>query len=80
MWRDSREQLESEFYSCGHTQFVMEHIICYSTPLIKLNRLSEATGCTIAVKAEHLNPGGSVKDRAALYLIKEAEEKGCYNR
>lgn len=47
-----------------------------NTPLIKLNRLSEATGCTIAVKAEHLNPGGSVKDRAALYLIKEAEEKG----
>ena len=34
------------------------------------------TGCTIAVKAEHQNPGGSVKDRAALYLIKEAEEKG----
>jgi cysteine synthase A len=38
--------------------------------------LSEETGCTIAVKAEHLNPGGSVKDRAALYLIKDAEERG----
>lgn len=47
-----------------------------NTPLIKLNKLSEATGCTIAVKAEMLNPGSSVKDRAALYLIKEAEEKG----
>ena len=33
-------------------------------------------GCTIAVKAEQLNPGGSVKDRAAMYLIKDAEEKG----
>jgi len=33
-------------------------------------------GCEITAKAEHLNPGGSVKDRAALYLIKEAEEKG----
>jgi cysteine synthase A len=46
------------------------------TPLIKLKGLSEETGCTIAVKAEHLNPGGSVKDRAALYLIKDAEERG----
>ena len=34
------------------------------------------SGCVIAVKAENLNPGGSVKDRAALYLIKDAEEKG----
>ena len=33
-------------------------------------------GCTIAVKAEQLNPGGSVKDRAAMYLIQDAEEKG----
>ena len=48
----------------------------FSTPLIRLGRLSEETGCTIAVKAENLNPGGSVKDRAALYLIKDAEEKG----
>ena len=47
-----------------------------STPLIRLGKLSEDTGCTIAVKAEFLNPGGSVKDRAALYLIKDAEEKG----
>ncbi|XP_028403081.1 cysteine synthase 1-like [Dendronephthya gigantea] len=46
------------------------------TPLIRLNKLSEATGCNITAKAEFLNPGGSVKDRAALYLIKDAEEKG----
>lgn len=46
------------------------------TPLVRLNKLSEQTGCDITVKAEHLNPGGSIKDRAALYLIKEAEEKG----
>jgi cysteine synthase A len=47
-----------------------------STPLIKLSKLSAETGCTIAVKGEHQNPGGSVKDRAALFLIREAEEKG----
>ena len=47
-----------------------------NTPLIKLNSLSELTGCDIMVKAEFLNPGGSVKDRAALYLIKDAEENG----
>ncbi|XP_048579484.1 cysteine synthase 1 isoform X1 [Nematostella vectensis] len=46
------------------------------TPLIRLNKLSDETGCNITVKGEHLNPGGSVKDRAALFLIKEAEEKG----
>jgi len=56
--------------------FLLSSIPQPSTPLIKLSKLSEATGCTIAVKAENLNPGGSVKDRAALYLIKEAEEKG----
>jgi len=47
-----------------------------NTPLIKLKRVSEETGCTILGKAEFLNPGGSVKDRAALFLIKDAEEKG----
>jgi len=46
------------------------------TPLIKLRRASEETGCTILRKAEFLNPGGSVKDRAALYIIKDAEERG----
>ena len=46
------------------------------TPLIKLHRTSEETGCTILGKAEFLNPGGSVKDRAALYIVKDAEERG----
>jgi cysteine synthase A len=46
------------------------------TPLIRLRRASAATGCTILGKAEFLNPGGSVKDRAALYIIKDAEERG----
>ncbi len=46
------------------------------TPLIKLRRASEATGCTILAKAEFLNPGGSVKDRAALFLVRDAEARG----
>lgn len=45
-------------------------------PLIKLKRASEITGCTILGKAEFLNPGGSVKDRAALAIITDAEDKG----
>jgi len=47
-----------------------------NTPLIRLRKLSEETGCTILGKAEFLNPGGSVKDRAALYMILDAEERG----
>ncbi len=47
-----------------------------NTPLIRLNSFSEETGCEILGKAEFLNPGGSVKDRAALYIIQDAEEKG----
>src|ERR1043165_1858287 len=47
-----------------------------NTPLIKLRRLSELTGCTILGKAEFMNPGGSVKDRAALSIIREAEMSG----
>ena len=47
-----------------------------NTPLIKLKRASEETGCTILGKAEFLNPGQSVKDRAALAIIKDAEAKG----
>jgi cysteine synthase len=47
-----------------------------NTPLVKLRRASEATGCTILGKAEFLNPGGSVKDRAAWYIVKDAEERG----
>ncbi len=48
-----------------------------NTPLIRLNRLSDATGCEILGKAEFLNPGGSVKDRAALAIIEDAEQSGA---
>jgi cysteine synthase len=47
------------------------------TPLIRLRRASEATGCTILGKAEFMNPGGSVKDRAGLYIISDAENRGA---
>ena len=47
------------------------------TPLIKLRRASELTGCTILGKAEFMNPGGSVKDRAALAIIADAIERGA---
>ena len=46
-----------------------------NTPLIKLKAASEITECNIYGKAEYLNPGGSVKDRAALALIKDAQDK-----
>ncbi len=48
-----------------------------NTPLIRLRRASEATGCTILGKAEFMNPGGSVKDRAGLYIISDAEKRGA---
>jgi cysteine synthase A len=47
-----------------------------NTPLIRLNRASDATGCEILGKAEFMNPGQSVKDRAALFIIRDAERKG----
>lgn len=48
-----------------------------NTPLIRLNRLSDATGCEILGKAEFMNPGGSVKDRAALGIVRDAERRGA---
>jgi cysteine synthase A len=48
-----------------------------NTPLIRLRGASEATGCNVLGKAEFLNPGGSVKDRAALYIILDAEKRGA---
>ena len=48
-----------------------------NTPLIKLRKASEQTGCTILGKAEFLNPGGSVKDRAAKYMVLDAEQRGA---
>lgn len=47
-----------------------------NTPLIKLRKASALTGCTILGKAEFLNPGGSVKDRAALFIVRDAERRG----
>ncbi len=47
-----------------------------NTPLIKLERVSAATGCTILGKAEFMNPGQSVKDRAALFMIQDAVKRG----
>jgi cysteine synthase A len=47
-----------------------------NTPLIKMKRASEETGCTILGKAEFLNPGQSIKDRAALAIVEDAERKG----
>jgi cysteine synthase len=47
-----------------------------NTPLIKLRRASDVTGCNIYGKAEFLNPGGSIKDRAALAIIDDAERRG----
>jgi cysteine synthase A len=50
------------------------------TPLLKLRKASELTGCTILGKAEFLNPGGSVKDRAAKYIVLDAEERGVLRK
>ncbi|MEC5323594.1 cysteine synthase A [Aurantimonas sp. A3-2-R12] len=47
-----------------------------NTPLIRLHKASETTGCEIYGKAEFLNPGQSVKDRAGLFIVRDAEEKG----
>jgi cysteine synthase len=52
------------------------HQVIGKTPMIKIKSLSDLTGCEIYAKAEYLNPGGSVKDRAALGIINEAESKG----
>src|SRR5262249_36249571 len=47
-----------------------------NTPLLRLNGVSALTGCNIFGKAEFANPGGSVKDRAALWIIRDAEQRG----
>ena len=51
-----------------------------NTPLIKLRQVSEDTGCNILGKAEFLNPGQSVKDRAALWIIRDAINKGLIEK
>ena len=66
----------TELYHGSSWQDGMEAAIG-NTPLIKLRRASEQTGCTILGKAEFMNPGGSVKDRAGLYIISDAERRGA---
>ena len=61
---DERQSL-NRFFSCR-------------TPLVRLNTMSAETGCEILAKAEFCNGGGSVKDRAALFLIKQAERDGTF--
>ena len=59
----------------GQRYYGIEHYVG-RTPLIRLRRLSELTGCEILAKAEFMNPGGSVKDRTAYSIITEAEAAG----
>jgi cysteine synthase len=47
-----------------------------NTPLLRIKSLSDATGCEILAKAEFLNPGGSIKDRIALHIVRKAAERG----
>jgi len=60
------------------TDFVASNVVdaIGHTPLIRLRAASAATGCEILAKAEFMNPGGSVKDRAALFIIRDAERQG----
>lgn len=60
--------------TCLVTSHVFDSI--GNTPLIRLNKVSEATGCEIFAKAEYMNPGGSIKDRIARHIILEAEKRG----
>jgi len=60
--------------TCLVTSGVLDSIS--HTPLLRLKRASEATGCNIVAKAEFMNPGGSVKDRIARHIVLEAEQRG----
>ena len=60
--------------TCLVTSDVLDSI--GNTPLIRLKKVSEQTGCDILAKAEYMNPGGSVKDRIARHIIREAEKRG----
>ena len=51
-----------------------------NTPLVRLKQASELTGCNIYGKAEYLNPGESVKDRAALFIVQDAIKESLYPR
>ncbi|KAF0544472.1 Cysteine synthase [Gigaspora margarita] len=73
-----RKLLSQRLYSTMSTLKIKEGFVgsIGNTPLIRLKSLCKETGSEIYGKAEFMNPGGSVKDRAALYVIKDAEEKG----
>ncbi|MGH7153577.1 MAG: cysteine synthase A [Acetobacteraceae bacterium] len=66
----------TELYHGQHWQADLANAIG-QTPLIRLSRASESTGCTILGKAEFMSPGGSVKDRTGLYIIADAEKRGA---
>jgi cysteine synthase len=79
----SQQQPSAKEMTAYHTQVSRAQGVADSligaignTPLIKLPHLSAQTGCAILGKAEFQNPGGSVKDRAALYVVRDAEERG----
>jgi len=76
MESDSRE------HAAGFAPGIREDFVdaVGNTPLIKLRKASELTGCTILGKAEFLNPGGSVKDRAAKYIVLDAERRKVIER
>lgn len=59
---------------CRETSGILDGI--GNTPMVRLKRASEETGCTIVAKAEYMNPGGSLKDRIAKHIIEEAEARG----
>jgi len=69
-------------HAAGFTAGIREDFVdaVGNTPLIKLRKASELTGCTILGKAEFLNPGGSVKDRAAKYIVLDAEQRKIIER
>ena len=69
-----REETTGNFQNMTINNDVVQAI--GNTPLIKLKHASEATGCTILGKAEFMNPGQSVKDRAGKWMILEAEKRG----
>jgi cysteine synthase A len=78
LWHSIRQRFLLLHEGSGPAMDVREGFIgsVGGTPLIRLSRLSNETGCEILAKAEFLNPGGSVKDRAALYIIRDAERRG----
>ncbi|KAJ1723909.1 Cysteine synthase 2 [Coemansia erecta] len=77
-WRRQQQQQERQEQSSTRSAGVVRGVTALigNTPLIRINSLSDATGCEVLGKAEFLNPGGSSKDRIALYLVERAEERG----